>query len=128
LIVSVDTNVWIAFLRRCAVAHPLTRLLQENVVEVHAFVLAELVLGNLEERHESLLGDLARLGAPPPRAHDEAMAFISRHALHRSGIGYVDAHLLASAEAERHTLWTLDADLARAAKRLGVAFVPLTLP
>jgi hypothetical protein len=124
LIVSVDTSVWIAFLRRRPVAQPLIRLLEENVVEVHAFVLAELVLGNLGDRHESLLDDLARLGAPPPRAHEEAMAFISHYALHRSGIGYVDAHLLASAEVERHRLWTLDRDLAHAAKRLGVGFVP----
>lgn len=121
MIVSVDTNVWIAFLRRQAVALPLTRLLQKNVVEVHSFVLAELVLGNLGRRHEGFLADLARLGAPPPRTHEEAMAFISRHDLPDSGIGYVDAHLLASAHAERHALWTLDADLARAAERLGVA-------
>jgi predicted nucleic acid-binding protein len=108
LIVSVDTNVWIAFLRQQAVALPLTQL----------------VLGNLGRRHASVLADLVRLGAPAPRAHDETMAFISRHELQRSGIGYVDAHLLASADAERHGLWTLDADLARAAKRLGSAFVP----
>lgn len=124
MIVSVDTNVWIAFLRRQAVALPLTRLLEANIVAVHAFVLAELVLGNLGKRHDSVLADLVRLGAPPPRSHDETMAFISRHDLFRSGLGYVDAHLLASADAERHRLWTLDGDLARAAKRLGVTFVP----
>lgn len=90
-------------------------------MEVHPFVLAELVLGNLGKRHELLFADLARLGASPPRTHEEAMVFISRHELPGSGIGYVDAHLLASAHAERHTLWTLDGDLVRAAERLGVA-------
>lgn len=124
MIVSVDTNVWIAFLRRQAVALPLTRLLEANVVAVHAFVLAELVLGNLGKRPAPVLADLGRLGAPPPRTHEETMAFISRHELPRSGIGYVDAHLLASADAERQKLWTLDAALALAAKRLGVAFIP----
>ena len=54
------------------------------------------------------------------------MAFVSRHALQGQGIGYVDAHLLASAHAEQHALWTLDADLARAAEQLGVAFIPAT--
>lgn len=120
MIVSVDTNVWIAFLRRQPVALPLTRLLQENVVEVHAFVLAELVLGNLGARHELLLADLARLSGPSPLTHEKVMSFLSRHMLANGGIGYVDAHLLASAHAGRRALWTLDGDLGRAAKRLGV--------
>jgi hypothetical protein len=37
------------------------------------------------------------------------------------GIGWVDAHLLASVLLDRIRLWTLDARLARVARELGVA-------
>ena len=42
--------------------------------------------------------------------------------LHGSGIGWVDAHLLASALVGRLRLWTTDPALATAAKELGVAY------
>ena len=52
----------------------------------------------------------------------EVLGFIASHALYGIGIGYVDAHLLASARlTPGSTLWTLDKSLAAAALRLGVA-------
>ena len=54
---------------------------------------------------------------------DEVLAFIEHQALHDKGIGYVDAHLLASAAlAGRAQLWTRDQRLLIAAKALGCAF------
>lgn len=122
MIVSVDTNVWIAFFKKRPQAAGLSELLRQNVIEVHAFVLAELVLGNLSSTRPRLLTDLARLAAPPPRMHDDVMEFVAQHQLAQSGLGYADAHLLASAHGGRRLLWSMDGDLRRSAQRLGVAF------
>jgi hypothetical protein len=48
--------------------------------------------------------------------------FIGRHALFGLGIGYVDAHLLASVRLTAGaTLWTRDKRLLGVAERLGLA-------
>jgi len=49
------------------------------------------------------------------------LSFLERNELARSGIGWVDAHLLASAVLDRIGFWTLDRRLAAAASRLGLA-------
>ncbi|MGH7520301.1 MAG: hypothetical protein ACREMI_03385 [Gemmatimonadales bacterium] len=48
-------------------------------------------------------------------------ALIDRAPLWERGIGWVDAHLLASARLDRLRLWTLDRRLARVAQDLGIA-------
>jgi len=52
---------------------------------------------------------------------DEVLACIERNHLHGSGLGYTDVHLLASAMLTPVRLWTVDAALAREAKRLGLS-------
>ena len=54
--------------------------------------------------------------------HDEVLTLVAYHRLWGSGVGWVDAHLLASALLSGVRLWTLDRPLARQAERLGVAF------
>jgi len=49
------------------------------------------------------------------------MELLDRHHLAGSGMSWVDAHLLASALLAEAQLWTVDAALARVAKKLGVA-------
>ncbi|HZL17123.1 MAG TPA: PIN domain-containing protein [Polyangia bacterium] len=122
MIVSVDTSVWIAFLKKRPESAPLAGLLGQNVVEVHPFVLAELMLGNLGGRRDGLLADLGMLTGAPALAHDDLLAFVDRHELANSRLGYVDAHLVASAHTERHLLWSFDGSLRRAAERFGLAF------
>jgi hypothetical protein len=52
----------------------------------------------------------------------EALHFISQHALFGQGIGYVDAHLLASVWLTQNAaLWTRDTRLRRVAEQLRVA-------
>jgi predicted nucleic acid-binding protein len=51
---------------------------------------------------------------------EEVMTFVERHRLMGRGIGWVDAHLLASAALERALLWTADRRLAVIARSLGV--------
>jgi hypothetical protein len=56
--------------------------------------------------------------------HDEVVEFVEARGLQGRGIGWIDAHLLASTVVERCTLWTVDASLAVLAAELGVAHAP----
>jgi predicted nucleic acid-binding protein len=53
---------------------------------------------------------------------EELLYFIERHRLMGMGIGFVDAHLLASAQLSGIALWTVDKKLRSAARELKVAF------
>ena len=113
----VDTSVWVEHLRRGSPR--LRELLDDGEVLGHPFVLGEIACGNLANRHEIL--DL--LGSLPPAAeasHAEALHALRAHRLHGKGLGWVDVHLLASALLSGAALWTLDAALARQARRCGV--------
>ncbi len=63
--------------------------------------------------------------APYRRAavsHEEVVAFVRDRRLHGRGVGWIDAHLLASALVGRLKLWTTDPSLESLAKELGVAY------
>jgi len=117
-VILVDTSVWIDHLRKGD--RELARLLTDTRVLIHPFVVGELACGNLENREEvlSLLADL------PPVAvasHSEILYFIDQRRLMGRGIGYIDAHLLASASlAPSARLWTRDKRLARVAADLNL--------
>jgi predicted nucleic acid-binding protein len=54
--------------------------------------------------------------------HDEVMTMIDRHNIFSMGIGYTDAHLLASVLLDqRAALWTRDKRLQAAAEKAGVS-------
>ena len=91
--ILVDTSVWVEHLRR---GHPrLGKLLVAAEVLGHPFVLGEIALGHLRRRAE-ILGLFAALPQAEVARHDEVLAFVEQHHLPASGIGWVDAHLLAS--------------------------------
>lgn len=113
----VHTSVWVDHFRRANTA--LARLLEAGEVVSHPFVIGELSLGGLKRRDE-ILQLLASLASAEVVAHDEAMRLIDRRRLSGRGIGWVDAHLLASAVLEKVHLWTLDRRLALVARELGV--------
>jgi predicted nucleic acid-binding protein len=117
-VILVDTSVWAAHFR---VGHrDLSTLLEQQQVLGHPFVIGELVCGRLPHRTRTL-ADLARLPAAPVAEHDEVLALIERHRLMGTGLGWVDAHLLASSFLARAPLWTLDRALGAQARRLGVS-------
>ena len=116
--VLVDTSVWVDHLRRGN--QRLAGLLAESSVLGHPFVLGEIALGHLRRRRE-ILALLADLPASRLADHDEALALVERHALVGSGIGWIDAHLLAAAALGGDLLWTLDRRLAAVSARLGLA-------
>ena len=56
----------------------------------------------------------------PAAEHEEILGLVEGQGLVGSGLGWVDAHLLASALIGRTKVWTLDRTLAAAATRLGL--------
>lgn len=116
--ILVDTTVWIDHLRSANTE--LAARLERGKVWGHPFIVGELACGNLANRREIL-----RLLEALPRAdvaeHQEVLAFLKTHRLSGRGIGWVDAHLLASARLTRLRLWTLDRPLRRLARQLGLA-------
>ncbi len=118
--ILVDTSVWIDHLRNGSAA--LGQALDQEQVMTHPFVIGELACGSLKNRRQFL--DL--LAALPPAAvasDDEVLLFIEHRRLMGKGIGYVDAHLLASVTlTEDVRLWTWDKSLATIAAALHLAF------
>lgn len=119
----VDTSVWVDHLRRGNAR--LARHLQNGEVESHPFIIGELACGNLKRRDEimTLLDALPRVVEAD---HGEVLFLIESKRLSGRGLGWVDAHLLASAVLDGTSLWTLDKRLAEQARKLGVLFRPTT--
>ena len=119
--ILVDTSIWVDHLRRGDAG--LAALLEATDVAVHPVVVGELACGSLRQQ-----SDVIRLLSALPQAttatHGEVMHFILARRLGGCGIGYVDAHLLASASIDGLRLWTRDKALAAQAARLGLAFHP----
>lgn len=113
--ILVDTSVWIEHLQRGNDA--LGSRLQNAEVLCHPFIIGELACGNLQRRDE-ILSLLAALPQAAVAHHHEVLAFVQRRRLMGCGIGWIDAHLLASAMLADTPLWTLDKPLAAAARSL----------
>lgn len=121
MMVLVDTSVWIDHLRN---NEPLlVELLENNQVLVHPFVRGELALGSLPQR-QNILGLLDNLPQAPVAFADEINLFIETHALFGLGVGFIDVHLLASAQlAVNAKLWTRDKRLAAVAARFNLSAI-----
>lgn len=117
--ILVDTSVWVDHFRQQDAR--LSALLTACQVLIHPHVIGEISLGNLKHR-ESVLSLLQNLPRATVASDDEVLPFIGTHRLHGLGIGYVDAHLLASALLTPGArFWTRDRRLAEVAKKLSVA-------
>jgi predicted nucleic acid-binding protein len=121
-LILVDTSIWIDHLR--ADNSALRGLLDAGGVLTHPFVIGELALGRMGQR-EMILAALLDLPRAELATDAEALGFINREALIGRGIGYVDAHLLASVRLTAGAqLWTKDARLRDVADALGLAMTP----
>ena len=122
MIVLVDPSVWIRFLsNRDPYATELDALLSRDEVSGHDFVYGELLIGDTGGRQQ-LLAEYEQMHQAPVVPHREVVEFVRERRLHGRGIGWIDAHLLASALVGRVRLWTTDPALAMAAKELRVAY------
>ena len=113
-----DTSVWIEHLRKGN--SELQSLLHANEVLTHPFIVGELACGALQNRAE-ILQHLKALPEARLAEHHEVLQFIENQQLFGRGIGWVDAHLLASALLSGCRLWTLDKPLIAAAKALSIS-------
>lgn len=117
--ILIDTSIWVGHFRS---ADPiLDDLVARDLAVVHPFVIGELALGPKRQREAALeiMPDMVHVRVAET---DEMLRFIVHYSLSERGIGYIDAHLLASALLTPDTqLWSRDRRLAAAAEALGVA-------
>jgi len=111
-VILADTSVWVHHFRT-ALPH-LQALLGNALVLTHPFVMGELACGNL--RHRALiLENLKALPSALAATDQEVLELVEQRALWGRGLGWIDAHLLASTLLTGCRLWTLDRPLSRAA-------------
>ena len=117
--VLVDTSIWVAHLRQGL--RRFENLLMDAEVICHPFIIGELACGNLKNRNE-IISLLQSLPIVPTIEFEEFLFFLDRNHLIGKGIGFVDVHLLASAQLAGMPLWTADKKLKSAADQLKLAF------
>jgi predicted nucleic acid-binding protein len=117
-LILADTSIWIDHFR--SGDKELQRLLDRGQIVIHPFVIAELALGSLRRRAETLaLLDL--LPQVQIAQMNEVRLTIEARRLYNLGIGLIDAHLLASVLIDSATiLWTRDKRLRKAAETMGI--------
>jgi len=117
-LILADTSIWIDHLR--SGNKELRKHLQDGNVVIHPFIIAELALGSLQERTQTLaLLDLL----PQVRVAqlNEVRLTIEARSLYSRGIGLIDAHLIASVLINPPTLlWTRDKQLRKLAEGFGI--------
>jgi predicted nucleic acid-binding protein len=122
--VLVDTSVWIRFLSgKEPYASTLDRVLSTDEVLGHELIYGELLVGDRGGRTE-FLRVYAQMHQAASVAHAEVVTLVRDRKLHGAGIGWIDAHLLASTLVEGVALWTAHAPLAGVAEQLGIAYGP----
>ena len=121
--IVVDANIWIDHLRG-HIDPELDELVLNDEAAMHPHVLGEIALGSFRDRARILMR-LERLPVPNVAREGHVLYMIDEHQLWATGIGYSDAHLLASARISPDGyLWTRDKRLHAQAQRLGVAYTP----
>ncbi len=117
--ILVDTSVWITHFREGN--RQLEKLLMNAEVMCHPFIIGELACGNMKNRNE-ILSLLQALPMTQVVDFNEFLFFIDQNHLMGNGIGFVDIHLLASAQLMGVSLWTADKRLNSAADKLRLAY------
>lgn len=117
--VLIDTNIWIKHLQ--SENQQVTALLEDGRVVMHPFIAAELALGGLKDRALTL-ATVDTLPELPVADLEEVRSLIEIQKLYTTGIGLVDAQLIASLMIAKTpaALWTDDEALNGVAKKLGL--------
>ena len=117
--ILVDTSVWVNHFRK-GESH-LEKLLFDGEVVCHPYIIGELACGEIKNREE-IISLLQALPISSQIEFSEYLYFIDKNRLNGSGIGFVDIHLLASAQLDRVQLWTADKHLETVAAEIGVNY------
>lgn len=117
--VLADTSIWVEHLRYGN--KELGNLLRKTDICCHPFIIGELSCGNLKNRREilSLLSDLPTVTIAE---NEEVLELVETRKLMGHGIGWIDAHLLASALLSGSPMWTADKRLRTLTAALGVLY------
>jgi predicted nucleic acid-binding protein len=117
-LILADTSIWIDHLR--SENKEMRKHLGRGEIVIHPFIIAELALGSLQERAETL-ALLDRLPQVRVAQLSEVRLTIEARRLYNRGIGLIDAHLIASVFINPSTLlWTRDKQLRKVAEGFGV--------
>lgn len=117
--ILVDTSVWIDHFRKSDAL--LEGMLNRGRVLSHPFVIGEIALGHTRQRRV-VLSSLRNLPTTRVATDNEVLGMIDANRLFGTGLGYVDAHLIAAARlTPGSSIWTRDKILGAIAARLGLA-------
>ena len=119
-----DASIWIAMFRNGTYKLELKTFIETDQLCIHPFLIAELALGTLPDRSNTLrfLDQLIQLH--PVRLAD-VRVLIEARKLASTGIGLTDAHLIASCLVSPGVnIWTIDKKLGKVADSLGIRAVP----
>jgi predicted nucleic acid-binding protein len=119
--VLVDTSVWVRHLREGD--SDLEQLLNDGQVMSHPYIVGELACGNMKNRRE-VLSLMQLLPLATLAEHEEVLQFIELNHLMGKGLGYIDAHLSASALLTGVPMWSYDKRLNEATEMLGIRYEP----
>jgi predicted nucleic acid-binding protein len=122
--ILVDTSVWIRFLAGTldgSDAQHMRTLLSQESVAGHEFIFGELLIGDKGGRR-AVLDAYQHTPFAPVVGHADVASFVRKRKLHGHGLGWIDAHLLASSLAAGWKLWTLDKSLRHLATVVGVGY------
>jgi predicted nucleic acid-binding protein len=119
--ILIDTSVWIDHFK---VADPMfAQFSPDEQLLIHPFVLGEIALGSFAQR-AGLLKWLGKLTPAIQASQSEVLNLISSKQLFGIGIGYIDAHLIASVQLTPGArLWTRDKKLKAAAEGVGAEII-----
>jgi predicted nucleic acid-binding protein len=118
-VILVDSSVWVNHLHGYDAV--LRALLDAGRVLIHPFVIGELAVGNIRKR-EAVLRELQELPHATVASDSEVLRLIEHHQLFGRGLGYIDAHLLASIRfVPGGSLWTRDRRLQTVAEQLSLS-------
>jgi predicted nucleic acid-binding protein len=119
-VILLDTSVWIDHTRQNN--NHLFDLFKQGKILIHPFMIGEVALGSLRD-HDMIITSLLEMPRSQVATEAEVLSLIRNRFLAGSGIGYVDAHLLASARLMPETLlWTREKRLKRVAEVMGIAY------
>lgn len=114
-----DSSVWIDHLRKADAR--LADYLAQGQVYVHPHIVGELALGSIRDR-TVFLDMLMKLPSSAQASDGEVLSLVEQFQLYARGIGYTDAHLIASSLLSPGTrLWTKDRRLRDIARELKIS-------
>ena len=118
-LILADTSVWASHLRN---HDPLmVSLMDGERLLMHPYVIGELSMGNLHNRAAFILA-LHQMEGVTLATDSEVSRLVEDSRLYGTGIGWIDAHLLASTLlTDDVQLWSHDRRLSAAASRFGRA-------